>query len=810
MHGSPEASGTLRLCQRDRRVAIAAGCGLAIAVASFWFCLPQPLFDAPTAHVLTARNGELLGARIATDGQWRFPPLTRVPDRFGTAAIHYEDKRFLHHIGIDPLAIARAVRLNLQQGRIASGGSTLTMQVARLALRHEKRSITAKLAEVMLALRIEAGYDKSQILALYANNAPFGGNVVGLESAAWRYFNRPPEELSWAEACTLAVLPNSPSLVHLQRNRARLASKRNALLGRLFERSVIDQQTLALALAEPLTAEPRELPDIAPHLLETLRSETPQVHRYASTLDARLQATATEVLSEYSKALARQQIYNAAALVVDNRTFEVLAYVGNSQWSASGDRGYAVDIVRRPRSTGSILKPYLYAAMLEDGALLPQMLVADIPTSYGGYTPENFDREYRGAVPADVALAQSLNVPAVRMLRRYGVERFYDVLRDAGMSTLRRPAADYGLTLILGGAEATLWDTTAMYANLADIARRAAEHVDAPYQRLRVLTENPVAAPKLPAHPEIGASATRVGPGAAWLTLNALAEVTRPGEEGHWRNFASAHKLAWKTGTSWGLRDGWAIGTNDRYTVGVWVGNATGEGRPGLTGSSVAAPLMFALVARLEHGAWFAQPYYAMRQVDVCRNDGYLANDQCDSKRIWIPRGSHFDQQTPFNLPVHLDAAGLWRVDSGCESPQNMQHRSWFALPPLQEAYYRRTHTAYRALPEYRPDCMANRAVVGVGPLDLVYPNDNATIFIPLELDGRIGRTVFEAVHRRADALLYWHLDDQYLASTRGRHQLSLNLNAGAHVITVVDDEGNRVARRFTILARPGTHTAAR
>ncbi len=792
---------------RPRRLAIGGGLTLALAIAlfGFWRLLPTPLFQTPVADILVARNGELLQARIAADGQWRFPPLAHVPERFAAALVHYEDKRFRQHPGVDPIAIARALRINWQRGRVVSGGSTLTMQVARLALQQPQRSISAKLVEALLALRLETAYSKDEILALYANNAPFGGNVVGLEAAAWRYFRRAPDDLSWAEACTLAVLPNSPSLVHLSRNRGRLEAKRNTVLQRLFEREVIDAQTLALAIAEPLTAVPRELPNAAPHLLETLRAQDPHRHRYFATIDPQLQTMATDVVREHSLALARQEIHNAAAIIVDNRSFEVLAYVGNSKWSSVGGRGHAVDIIRRPRSTGSILKPLLFAAMLEQGELLPQMLIADIPTQYGGYSPENFDREYRGAVAADVALAQSLNVPAVRLLRRYGVERFYDLLADAGMTTLSRPAADYGLTLVLGGAEGTLWDATSMYANLADTARGQVTDGATPRRQVHVLRADnelaqPIAQPPAPTN-----RANRIGPGAAWLTLNALLEVTRPGEEGHWRNFASTHKLAWKTGTSWGLRDAWAIGTNDRYTIGVWVGNATGEGRPGLTGSSAAAPLMFSLVARLEPGGWFAPPYNAMKQVDVCRNDGYLANDSCESRRIWVPRGSHFDQQTPYNRLVHLDATARWRVDSSCEPPAAIRHQPWFVLPAAQEGYFRRLHTSYRPLPDYRGDCLARTDTTDGSALDFLYPNDNARIYVPRDLDGHVGQTVFEAAHRRPDATLYWHVDDEYAGSTSGHHQLSVPLAGGQHVVTIVDASGRRVDRRVTILDRSAT-----
>jgi penicillin-binding protein 1C len=776
---------------------VAVGAGVA-----FWAMLPTPLFRAPAAYVAVDRHGELLGARIASDGQWRFPPRADVADKFAQAIVAYEDQRFWSHPGVDPLAIARALKQNAQSDRIVSGGSTITMQVARLARERTGRSLGAKFVEALWALRLELSFDKAEILALYTNHAPFGGNVVGLEAAAWRYFGRAPDTLSWAEACTLAVLPNSPALVNLARNRDALLRKRDFVLRRLHSRGVIDALELELALAEPLTAEPRELPSLAPHLLESLRAAHPEQHRFVTTLDTELQAAATALVHEHGVALARHDIHNAAAIILDNRSFEVLAYVGNTAWQAGGERGFAVDIVRRPRSTGSILKPVLYAAMLEEGSLLPQMLLADVPTQYAGYSPENFDRQYRGAVAADAALAQSLNVPAVRMLRRYGVERFYDVLRSMGMSTLNQPPDHYGLTLVLGGAEGTLWDMAQLHANLADLAGRSATAGPPTLRRAQVLVDEASAesASTVPVNHAIGA-------GAAWLTLNALLEVQRPGEEGHWRNFASAHKIAWKTGTSWGLRDGWAIGSTSRHTIAVWVGNASGEGRPGLTGSAVAAPLLFALFNRVGGSDWFEPPYYALKQVDVCRNDGYLANDYCDANRIWIPRDSHFDQQTPHNVLVHLDAHGAARVDSSCSPIGEMRPARWFVLPPTQEFYFRRQHASYQALPAYRDGCTG--AAPSRAPLDFIYPTYEARIYVPLELDGRASRVVFQAVHRERGAEILWHLDDNFLGVTRGTHSQALDLAPGPHVLTIVDRAGNRASRRFEILERVDRHAGA-
>jgi penicillin-binding protein 1C len=791
-----------------RRFAVAGALAMTAGAVAWWRMLPEPLLATPRSYVLEARDGTLLSARIAADGQWRFPSADAVPRKFRRALLVYEDKRFEHHLGVDPLAVARAVKLNVSAGRIVSGGSTLTMQLSKWVRdARGERSYRAKFLDVLLAFRLEWRYGKGELLALYAANAPYGGNVVGLDAASWRYFARPPERLSWSEAATLAVLPNNPSLVHVSRNRARLRDKRDQLLHRLAAAGDLTALDLELALAEPLVAEPHPLPDLAPHLLETLRQQYPDRHRLRTTLDARLQANATQQVGEHSALLARQQVHNAAAIVIDNVTFEVLAYVGNSGGQEKGDRsilgkidlspfssplprGHAVDIIRRPRSTGSILKPLLYAAMLEDGTLTPRMLLPDVPTHYDGFAPENFDRQYRGAVRADEALAHSLNVPAVRMLKVYGVARFADLLRNAGMTTLTRPADDYGLTLILGGAEGTLWEISAMYASLAAMARSGEAETAPRFRAPQVLREAGTRA----------RDETPIGPGSAWLTLATLLEVPRPGEEGAWRNFASSRAIAWKTGTSFGLRDGWAVGTTSRYTIGVWVGNASGEGRPGLTGSAMAAPLMFGLFNAVPSSAWFERPTYALRAIEVCENDGYLAKDDCATERAWVPRTSHFDLLSPHNIRVHLDTTNR-RVDSACESPGNMRHASWFVLPPAEEYYFRRAHAAYRPLPALRADCGGSDRPGGRATLAVLYPDANARVLIPRELDGVRGRTVFEAVHRRREATIYWHLDDRYLGETHTFHQQSLDIDPGEHILTLVDDRGERVARRFSVLA---------
>jgi penicillin-binding protein 1C len=370
------------------------------------------------------------------------------------------------------------------------------------------------------------------------------------------------------------------------------------------------------------------------------------------------------------------------------------------------------------------------------------------------------------------------------------VARFADLLRGVGMTTLTRSADDYGLTLILGGAEGNLWDISAMYASLADTARKSEADKAPRFHELTALKD----------HPAKDHGPSPIGTGAAWLTLDALLEVPRPGEESHWRSFASSRRIAWKTGTSFGLRDGWAVGDSSHYTVGVWVGNASGEGRPGLTGSTMAAPLMFALFNSLPASDWFDLPVHALKRIDTCANDGYLANGDCETERLWMPRDSHFDTLSPHNQRVHLDAARRFRVDGDCESPAAMAHANWFVLPPAQEYYYRRAHAEYRPLPPPRQGCEGLLAAQQA-PLALLYPEANARVLIPRELDGQRGNTVFEAVDRRPEATIYWHLDGRYLGETHTFHQQSLDIEPGEHILTLVDDTGERLARRFEVLA---------
>lgn len=782
---------------------------LAVLFLFYWFCLPDPLFKDPTCLVLEANDGSLLGAQIAADGQWRFPLIKDVPLKFEKAILAFEDKRFYSHPGVDLLALGRAFRQNIKNGKVVSGGSTLTMQVIRLARKGQRRTVFEKAIEMVLATRLELRFSKKEILALYASYAPFGGNVVGLETATWRYFGKRPSSLSWAEAATLAVLPNNPSMIHPARNRDALKRKRNRLLKKLFEEGVFDELSYELALEELLPGKPLPLPRLAPHLMDRVAKEKkkqPEMagNKVRTTIDKALQEKVNQLVDRKNKALKNNEIHNLAAIIINIEKNEVLAYVGNAQ-NTGAEHGNSVDIITAPRSTGSILKPFLYAMMMQEGKLLPKSLVNDIPTQLKSYRPENYSNTYDGVVAADRALSRSLNIPFVRMLQEYSVEKFHFNLKKLGITTLRNAPVHYGLTLILGGSEATLWDLTSIYAGMS---RRLSNF----YPNNGWYSESDFTKPIFYINPKSGISQKKelsketkyLTADAIWLTFEAMKKVERPNSQGDWQRFESSHQIAWKTGTSYGFRDAWAIGVTPKYAVGVWAGNADGEGRSGLVGIYSAAPLLFEIFDLLPTSRWFDQPFDAMKQVAVCHQSGYLAKDICEEKdTIWAAKNALKAPACPYHRLVHLDKSESFQVNKNCVPQNEITARPWFVLPPVEEYYFKIKHPNYRSLPPVREGCQTGQSA-NANPMQLIYPGNNTKIYVPTDLDGNVGRTVFKAAHRFAGATIHWHIDREYIGSTTDFHNMELNPPAGRHSLTLVDDRGNRLMQAFEILLKEG------
>ena len=745
-------------------------------MTGYIFCLPRHLFHVPYSTVVTDRNEELLGARIASDGQWRFPPRNTTPEKIKECLITFEDKHFYHHWGVNPFAIGRAFYQNVKNKRIVSGGSTLTMQTIRLA-RNESRTFREKLIEMIWATRLEFRASKEEILSMYISHAPFGGNVVGLDAAAWRYFGHSADDLSWAESAMLAVLPNAPAMIHLSKGRKTLLDKRNRLLKQLLEKKTIDSSTYELAISEPLPDEPHALPHIAPYLVSRFYQERNGEYS-RSTINKGIQTQIEDLAERWSNEFRRSDIRNLAILVIDIPSNQVVAYCGNVHFDQK-QGGNQVDVIQAPRSTGSILKPFLYYAMLQEGSLLPDMLLLDVPVNINGFTPQNFSMQFEGAVPASEALARSLNIPAVTMLQRYGVPKFHSFLQQIGLKTINRSSSHYGLSLILGGAEATLWDVTNAYAmmgrSLLQLPQRSCSLL-LPTSRITESTDP-------------------FQPGAVWQTFDALKEVNRP-EEIDWKSIPSMQTIAWKTGTSYGFRDAWAVGVTPRYAVGVWVGNATGEGKPGLVGAQTAGPVLFDIFNLLPSSSWFTRPAGIFVEAEVCRKSGHLKGRFCDETDtlLVLPAGLR-TEACPYHHLVTLSANESQRIYENCANTEPTLRKSWFTLPPVWEWYYKQHHPEYKPLPPFKAGCGEDT----FQPMQFIYPPMNARIKLPKQLDGSKGFLTVELAHNNPNATVFWHLDETYQAQTQDFHKISLQPAAGKHSLTAVDGEGNTISTTFFV-----------
>jgi len=658
------------------------------------------------------------------------------------------------------------------------------MQLARIVNgRGKRRTLGQKLKEIALALCFEATMSKDEILAHYSALAPFGGNIVGIKAATWRYFGRPPDQLSWAEAAMLAVLPNAPSLIHPGKNRTILLKKRNALLRKLLRKGVIDTASYLLALEEPLPDQLFSFPHQTYHLVHRLHKMAPGQEHF-TTIDRGLQNKVLHLLRTREPLLSAQMIYNYAVIVAETKTGKIKVYIGNSQLPQNKAHEQEIDMVHRRRSTGSTLKPILYALCLKEGIILQNSLVPDIPTNIAGFQPKNFDKSYEGAVPAGYALAKSLNIPAVRLLWTYHLQKFHDVLRQLQLHSIDRPAEHYGLTLILGGAEASLYELTQLYCGMGQaLLYPHAKTI----QGLHLTDAQPIQADY----------AGILGPENVWIVFDILAAKHRPAEEEDWERFSSAKKIAWKTGTSYGHRDAWCIGVTPAYTVGVWIGNADNTGIPELTGIAKAAPLMFSIFNALpDHEAWFDPPK-GLVYAEVCSRSGYLASKYCPKKSgQYIQQGGLHSKPCSYHKLLPLDESESAIVDASCYPQEKIHHRPFFVLPPAMAYYYKKHHLDYQDLPPPYPGCPSTDDHC----IEVIYPYPGSVIKIPNDLNFKKQAVVMRAAHRYAHAHLYWYLNHSFLGTTTNPyHVMSKTLPPGPYLLTLVDQMGNVKSVRFEI-----------
>lgn len=746
--------------------------------------------ELPTTYSRMAldRNGVILRVWLDEQQQLRMPPLGELCPKYVQALLVYEDGRFFNHSGVDVLALLRAFRLNLQKSRIVSGGSTITMQMVRLR-NPQARTLWAKAWESIQALRWERQWTKQRILRHYSTLVPMGGNVVGIDAAAWRYLGHSAANLTWAQAATFAVLPNRPALQNLDRGRRELQNRRDLLLRRLYYQGIIDSLSLQSSLQESLPTGRRPLPFSAPHFCHFVAGKS-SIALLETSLDLNLQKSAERLAREYisNRAVAwGSSLSQVSALVMETKTGAVRAWVGAANYWDTTALGRNNGVLAR-RSTGSTLKPMLYALAMQRGPYTGASLLEDIPTRFGDFQPQNADESFRGWVLFNQALVQSLNVVAVRLLQEVGVEEFLHWLQKAGLN-LPRSAGHYGLSLILGGAEASLAELVPLYAMLY----RGGDFVRLQTGRDSYLQQSLES--KL-LHPE-----------AAHQVVNWLKSVQRPEFHQYHRWFNHQVPVAWKTGTSYGSRDAWAIGVNEQWTIGVWVGNFRGGSLPGLSGAASAAPLLFDLFSAFTdrmQPMWksYTNSGLGKQQVlhhdslEVCKLSGYARHGACPlGKMMAVPSGERKFKQCPLHRRAVLDAQGI-EVCSRCWDINDTTHRQVETHPVQVRSVLAKQGKILQAQPVHKPQCPARPQTQ---ELQWVYPLEGMEVILPRNWRGNAQPLLSEVLHREANARVQWWLNGTQVGQTDGIHRLPLQVENGDNYLWVEDELGRGAGVQFRV-----------
>ncbi len=680
--------------------------------------------------------------------------------------IYKEDRYFYFHPGINPFAMLRAAINNIFTGRRTSGASTITMQVVRL-LEPERRTYLNKLKESLRAVQLELHYSKEEILQFYLNLVPYGGNIEGIRAASLLYFGKAPQLLSLAEITALTIIPNRPSSLRPGTRNEALMLARNEWLKR-FENDHLFEKTLTEdAKEEPLNVRRLAAPALAPHFALRLKKDFPGQPVIQTNLKAQLQHQIETQVKNSVNRLQAMNIHNAAVLVINNETMAVEAYVGSADFTNPFDGGQ-VDGIRAVRSPGSTLKPLLYATAFDKGIITPKSVLNDVPSNFGGYEPENFDQHFNGAVTTEFALANSLNIPAVKVLKEISTPVLIDKLKKSGFKTIDRQSKDLGLSMILGGCGVTLEELTRLFAAFAN----EGELRPLSYQKAG---EKP------------GKGNAIISKEASYLITNILTQITRPDLPTNFDNTYHLPKIAWKTGTSYGKRDAWSIGYNRRYTVGVWVGNFSGEGVPELSGANIATPLLFSIFNALDYNSpkgWYKIPEnISMRK--VCAASGDIPSDFCDHQITddYIMGVSAYRKCQHMRW-VFTDMPGKISYCTYCLPEDGYEKRAYPNLAPELISYYELQKLPYQKLPPHNPAC--SRVFHEGAPL-IVSPNEGSEYYIRKDEPQQIQLTCQTASDVQE---VFWYVNDKLSKKALPHEGIFISPPLGRVKISCSDDKG--------------------
>lgn len=722
-----------------------------------------PYFASKASPVMLDRGGAMLYTFLAEDEQWRFPvSLEKISHLLIDATLATEDKRFYDHAGVDSRAVLRAVWLNVKAGHYVSGASTLTMQLVKQQS-PTPRTLTGKAQQALMALRLDNAVTKEAILEAYLNTAPYGGNIVGVEAASRRYFGKSCMELTLPEAAMLTGIPKSPLAFDPLHHPEAALKRRNHVLRRMMDEGMITPDAYRNALDQPLNAAWHDYPAYAPHLAMTRREKIEEQGVMQLTLDGALQARLEELVPRYLKQFDNQ-ISNGAIMVLNTQSGDVLARVGSADFNSTAIHGQ-VDICRAPRAPGSALKPFVYALALEKNLLYPTEVLLDNTLDYGIYNPVNFDGMFNGTVSAGEALRWSLNIPAVQVQGRTGVAETIAFLKTLGLDTLNRSADSYGLGLVLGNCEVRLESLMEAYLTLA----RLGEHTP-----LRLTTDPPESPP------------TRVlSEGVALALWNMLEQ---PFPEELWTNLVRigdrTTRLCWKTGTSTGYHDAWAVAFNCHYVVGVWVGNSDGRASNRLVGAYAALPLVAQVFRSLpvpQEPDW-PQREERLVETEICAATGLPSSAWCPATvTAWLPSEQYLHRRCDVHRPGNDGSV----VAHWPSSPYTWD----LARVPASSS---------PLFPEKDAEVMTDTAPVHRHKgLSIVTPANNATYILTGDAQG--DRIRLNA--SRNSAPLHWYHNDQYLGRSEQMSPLYLDLTPGEHHIACMDDTGETASVAFTVQA---------
>ncbi len=749
----------------------------AVAITFACVYLLQWLFPVPDnvqySTIITDNKNEIIHAYLTKDQKWRLKThLNEISPLLRKAIIEKEDKYFYHHPGINPFSMAKALAGNILRLKRTSGASTITMQVAR-ALEPKKRTYLNKCIEVFRAAQLEWKYSKNEILQLYLNLVPYGGNIEGVKAASILYFNKSPDHLSLAEITALSVIPNRPSLLVMGRNNSRIVAERNNWLKRFGRENIFNKKQIDDALSEPLTANRGSFPKLLPQLCYKLKQERNGVITTNIELNAQLKIE--KLVEDYARGMYHKNIRNAAVIVIDNFTHKVISYVGSANFTDTIDGGQ-VNGAAAIRQPGSTLKPLLYGLCIDAGLMTPKTVIADVAVNIGGYAPENYERRFNGYVSMEYALEHSLNIPAVKSLRLLGKDQLVQPLAACGFQQVKNDQHKLGLSLILGGCGTTLEELTGLYSSFA--------------------SEGVFIKPSITTSDTMRSPVKVLSPAAAFMINETLSRVHRPDFPVNWQSTERMPKIAWKTGTSYGRRDAWSIGYNRHFTIGVWAGNFSGQGIPELNGADIATPLLFKIFNTIDYDSdqeWFRQPGDCDTRL-VCGETGLVPDDQCTETLMdyFIPLISP-SKKCEHVREMIISADEKIAYCRSCMPENGYRKKPFRMISPEMQSYFDDNQIAYDKIPRHNPDC---EKIFAENHPVITSPDNNSAYFIskknpePLQLTCSIA----------SDAgRVFWYINDKFYKSSEANTKQFFIPEEGPVKISCTDDKGRNKDIRISV-----------